>query len=156
MEEKKPRLGRYPMGPTTKGLALLCSWLFSAVYSPLFLMFLLSWLFCEADVSVSDVFVQFTFLWSWLDVCVKLTVCVFVCSWLFCGVSMQLTGSKNGDVTLGGAAQSCEFGLNFHSHSHHLDYLAYLDFLHHHLSWISWLSSRPWKWATGPIWGQWW
>ena len=31
---------------------------------------------------------------------------------------MQLTGSKNGDVTLGGAAQSCGFGLNFHSHSH--------------------------------------
>ena len=35
---------------------------------------------------------------------------------LVCGVSVQLTGSKNGGVTLGGAAQSCEFGLNSHSH----------------------------------------
>ena len=55
---------------------------------------------------------------------------------------MQLTGSKNGGVTLGGAAQSCEFGLNFHSHSHHLDYLAYLDYLANldHLDYFAYLA----------------
>ena len=55
---------------------------------------------------------------------------------------MQLTGSKNGGVTLGGAAQSCEFGLNFHSHSHHLDYLAYLDCLANldHLDYFAYLA----------------
>ena len=43
---------------------------------------------------------------------------------------MQLTGSKNGGVTLGGGAQSCEFGPNFHSHSHPLlDYFDYFDYL---------------------------